>query len=751
MSATWLRSIAAALRRGLTPSPAAWMGGAVALHALLAFMWLWALADLAPRFGWEGLAGVAALYAYLALLGALLWLLVRLAAALHPPYQLAFFLVLPVVALFAGITWQWGAGIVLVVLLGGLSLFSGSLASFIAEPAWRAGTVIWLLLGAALLGLGVHAMLTPGADLNPALAGYHLKAPRGRTLDLPDPGKPGPSAITSFTYGPGTSLRRKEYGSAVLLKTSVVDGSKLAAQWRGLTGRLRSAYWGFDAAHMPLQGRVWMPQGAGPFPLVLIVHGNHVMTVPSEAGYAYLGEHLASQGFIVVSVDETFLNSGDSDQIDPLAMGGLKEMSARAWLLLEHLAQWRRWTAAEGPLHAKVDMERVALIGHSRGGEAVALAAVYNELDAFPGDATLPFDFHFHLRGIAAIAPTDGTRSLRSTDLTLRALSYFTLAGSLDGDLGTSFMGAAQYARVSVPAGADVFKASLYIKDANHGQFNTVWGRNDNGTVYRFLLDERPILAASAQRQIAKVYLASFLDVTLKDQHAYRALFEDPRNGAAWLPDDYLVGNYADGATRWLATYEEDADPRTGSDPVVILTGRGLGVWREDDIELKHSSLGTHVALLAWDKRMRGPAASYEIGFREPIKAADNAALVFSAAQAEIDTLPVGLATAGLRGNPDRDALDWTIVLRDASGREASLPLSHDQLLYPQLKGDPYRGRVASGPRSEPLMRRFALPLRDFLASTPQLDLDHLKAIVLVFDRSDRGAIVLDDVGLAAE
>jgi acetyl esterase/lipase len=50
-------------------------------------------------------------------------------------------------------------------------------------------------------------------------------------------------------------------------------------------------------------------------------------------------------------------------------------MPVRAWLLLQHLDLWRTWGEDDASLfHGQVDMERVALMGHSRGGEAAAAA-----------------------------------------------------------------------------------------------------------------------------------------------------------------------------------------------------------------------------------------------------------------------------------------------------------------------------------------------------------------------------------------
>ena len=46
-------------------------------------------------------------------------------------------------------------------------------------------------------------------------------------------------------------------------------------------------------------------------------------------------------------------------------------------------------------------------------------------------------------------------------------------------------------------------------------------------------------------------------------------------------------------------------------------------------------------------------------------------------------------------------------------------------------------------------MRRFRFQLKDFVAVSPSLDLNRLRSIRFDFDRSPRGFIALDDVGLA--
>ena len=106
-----------------------------------------------------------------------------------------------------------------------------------------------------------------------------------------------------------------------------------------------------------------------------IVHGNHNPQDFSDPGYGYLGELLASRGFILVSVDENFIN------------GGLRgENDGRAWLLLKHLEAWKQWNDCAGsPFYHKVDMSNIALMGHSRGGEAVG-----DRGGVQPADVTIP-------------------------------------------------------------------------------------------------------------------------------------------------------------------------------------------------------------------------------------------------------------------------------------------------------------------------------------------------------------------------
>ena len=60
--------------------------------------------------------------------------------------------------------------------------------------------------------------------------------------------------------------------------------------------------------------------------MVLVVHGNHNMRDYSDPGYDYLGELLASRGYVLASVDENFINGRIRNEND-----------GRGWFLLKHV------------------------------------------------------------------------------------------------------------------------------------------------------------------------------------------------------------------------------------------------------------------------------------------------------------------------------------------------------------------------------------------------------------------------------
>ena len=511
-----------------------------------------------------------------------------------------------------------------------------------------------------------------------------------QSISAPNPGQNGTLAVRTLVYGSGTDKRRSAFRDSVVLKTQTVDGSALVSATPEIA-KPRAKYWGFDFKKLPINGRVWYPNGDGPFPLVLVVHGNHNMKDFSDPGYGYLGQLLASRGFILASVDENFIN------------GNLRgENDGRGWLLLEHLRRWRTWNDSSGsPFYHKVDMGNIALMGHSRGGEAVAVAAAFNRLSHYPDDATVKFTYNFDIKSIVAIAPVDGQYQPAGKPTPVENVNYLVFHGSHDGDV-SAFSGLRQYQRIRFTDGKPWFKSAVYMYRANHGQWNTVWGNKDNGPRSGRFLALDPLIAPEEQRQFSKVYIGGFLEATLKGKNDYLPMFRDHRTIGQWLPKTMYITRFSENGFKALAGFDEDVDVTTGSVSGVTISADSLSGWKEAPIPIRsrNSDIGTNAVWLGWNNKPAGKdttkpraPASYSITIPDSIRSAWNvgegSSVVLSLAPTPATpgprkTTPDSTKRAdssGTKGKPaaskkpdpkkaapDTTPVDLTVELVDASG-----------------------------------------------------------------------------------
>ena len=656
------------------------------------------------------------------------------------------------------------------------------------------------LLGLGSVGVIVYAMMHEGTLDHLTEDAVYAAESEPSQLGLPDPGELGPHAdrIATLTYGSGTDLHRPEFAEGATLKTDTVNGKPFVTLPKSHSGKLRKLFWDITFDKLPINGRVWYPEtGDGPFPLVLVVHGNHNMKDFSDPGYEYLGEHLASHGYILASVDENFIN------------GGLRqENDARGWLLLEHLKVWQGWneTSDGNPFFGKVDMDNITLMGHSRGGEAVTHAALFNELERYPDDASVIFDYGFSIKSIVSIAPVDGQYKPAGKFTELRDINYFTLHGSHDADV-TSFNGDRIYNRLQFSEGTDYFKSTLYLYRANHGQFNTVWGPTDTGAPRSLLLNRAALLDGEDQRKIAKVFITAFLEASIRGDREYLPLFVNPRSGRDWLPDATLVSRYEDATFRLITDFEEDVDVTTTTIPGGTLSATGLVIYREGDIPMRGGRERYNQGVfLGWNNEQEdedevdttmdepvpveasatttdAPAPSFDIrlpdGFLAGLNLSGTEQLVLHVA--EVDEKPKAKDYSmekeedegqqeeeGATENeneeesedeeedeeedkPKRPPLDFSVELITGNRVTANLALSRYGRLAPPLEAvtsrTTYFGRSSS--KTEVTPQIFAVPLADFVAEQPNLDLGAITGIRLVFDRQPKGVVVVDRIGIA--
>ncbi|MEJ2541640.1 MAG: MFS transporter [Gemmatimonadota bacterium] len=626
----------------------------------------------------------------------------------------------------------------------------------------------------AIALLALAGCATGPLDVTPSDAGAVLAQ---QALEGPSPATPGPYRVTYLTYGSGTDKNRAAYRDSVAIRTDSVDASKLVDL--GRSAEERNDYWGFTPEGFPINARVWYPDGDGPFPLVLVVHGNHDPEDYSDPGYDYLGELLASRGFILASVDMNFINGGIREEND-----------GRGWLLLKHLQVWRGFNEEAGnPFQGRVDMSRIAIMGHSRGGEAVGHAAAFNRLDRYPDDASLEFDFGFDIRSVVAIAPVDGQYLPTGRKVPVEDVNYLVFHGSHDGDV-TSFHGLRQWDRVTFtdPA-ADLFKASVYMYRANHGQWNTVWNNKDNGPRSGRILDLRYLVPPEAQRRMAEIYITAFLETTLMDVEKWRPIFRDHRVIGEWLPETMYVTRMQHASFRRLAGFEEDIDVTTGTRTGVVLQGDSLGTWAEETLPLRSrnrantsASQENQAVRLGWNNRIAGPdttrtgpparyrvelppglAREWGVGAGHSVSLALSATPGMPSPRKDPGSSSDTDCDEDAERRPDRPGedeaddelppVDLSVEVTDGRGRSARLPLSRYGPIRRPLditiwrRGDQEDDAFAD--RSEVVLQGYEIPLSDFIAVEPSFDPASLRSVSLVFDRAPVGEVLVDDIGLS--
>lgn len=296
--------------------------------------------------------------------------------------------------------------------------------------------------------------------------------------------------------------------------------------------RLREMFFGYTPAHVPYEGDLYLPVGVKHAPLVVFVHGNHNMLEDNKGGYEYLGRYLAARGVAFQSVEQSHFNAY-------LGKGLSGENDARALSLLDHAVK-----VAEDPrLKDRIDADRIYFGGHSRGGEAAAIAASFAKLPYNPdtGEATKTLN----VAGVLAVAPTDGQYKPGDRPVALD-VPYFLVTGAWDQDVA-SLEGMDQYMR------ARAWRGQLMVDYANHSQFNSNWGRLDREGLQALALATGNVLDKKDQQHFLEVAAYAFV----KD----RGLFHDIKD---YLPESgYALATQLGGIC--FADFEEDADLTTAT------------------------------------------------------------------------------------------------------------------------------------------------------------------------------------------
>jgi HYR domain len=518
----------------------------------------------------------------------------------------------------------------------------------------------------------------------------------------------------------------------------------------------------------------------GPFPLVLLLHGNHgncrlsnydragvnparddVCQItntgacrsgtrsPNAEGLSYLAATLASHGYIVASVDANALNCRDGTRAGR-ADGFIGQ---RARLLVEHMRRWRTWNAPGGaaPFDATfaghVDLSRVGLFGHSRGAEAVA---------SVPGVMASSTDVDgIGLGAVFSLAPTNFDNPQPG------GVPFATLVPTCDGDVFT-YDGVQLYDRTLRNDDATL-SAQLFVRRMNHDFFNTEWRFDDNAFGVQSC-SPGEVADPEIQPRFLEATVSAWFDGTLP-------------TGASLEPWMRAVGDVPAGIVR----YADAPDPldvrRSYSSPHVAriddFARSELGVnllggayTPSGSFDAMSPRTCTGSSTPPCDERYVISSPQGPIRFAWPHAnpfvtmpargalaldwAASNAALAvdLGAGGATFDAtmyraLSLRVASRTHRLNPsDRAAQDFEVALVDADGHRGTA-LASEVTTVPHLYPTDY-------PRAVLQTVRFTLSGLAARA-TPAVDLRRLRRIELRFSAEglDTGSLLLDDVEFA--
>lgn len=252
--------------------------------------------------------------------------------------------------------------------------------------------------------------------------------------------------------------------------------------------------------------------GDGPFPVVLYLHGRHVTcsylgteflstgecdlelpnvlgqplnvvkSVDSYKGYDYMARNLAAHGYVVISINANDVNDKD--------LAGDAGVQARSELILHHLDILREinrtgfYSKLDEPyllasLRGKIDMGKVGLMGHSRGGQGVTHSLSVNQArgptlevgEVTPAGSA--FNQPHNISAVFALAPTN------FDIITAPNATFAVLLPYCDGDV-SNLQGAFMYDESrNLEETRPSRKFQMVTMGANHNFYNTTWSGDD--------------------------------------------------------------------------------------------------------------------------------------------------------------------------------------------------------------------------------------------------------------------------------
>jgi len=329
----------------------------------------------------------------------------------------------------------------------------------------------------------------------------------GPLLSLPGQYPPGrrslPLQVAATSNGDSPHASSRSL-TLLIWYPAALDGCSSAIPYRQVLGRhawrpLPASQIDIDVASAATDGApVSQTQR---YPLVVLSHG----LLGWASAFTYLGEHLASRGYVVVAIDHRDDLPGP---LDPLKSA----IAFRSTDQLATIAALRRWSGdPQHFLHGRIDTDRIAVVGYSMGGFGALQTAGRED----PG-----------LKGVVAIAPWGGQSHVGAIDSTaLRTLTVPVLFVAGDHDDVSGFQDGT---RSLFQGAAGSNRWLLVYENARHnvGGYPLPAIADQVPELQPFFVD--PVWRIGRIQAVNRHFVTAFLDLTLKSDATRRAYLEPP-------------------------------------------------------------------------------------------------------------------------------------------------------------------------------------------------------------------------------
>jgi hypothetical protein len=486
----------------------------------------------------------------------------------------------------------------------------------------------------------------------------------------------------------------------------------------------------------------------GQLPLIILLHGRHSTTyqgttaflewppaaghasIPSYHGYDYLGDVLASNGYIVVSISANGINARDNSVADSGAL-------ARAQLIQRHLDIWSDLNTGSGTVSAAhtggaaqapfgtrfvghVDLHDVGLMGHSRGGEGVVREYQYNQSLGSP----------YGIKAVFALAPIDFQNEV------INNVPLAVLLPYNDGDVfdlqGAHFFDDSRTADYSTVPGDSGPKYTIEVMGADHNFYNTIWspggwpaGASDDGNP-----GPPARLTQAQQRGTGLAYMSAFFRTYLGPTQQFLQVLDSDvppppsasvtpdRIHTSYLPPDSTAQrrdiNRLNVGTNTTTNTLGGAVTSGGLTTFSVVAGAGSSAAPNRGNELSLRYTGTTSAFFQNDipAGARDERGYYALEFRVAVNQAD-------------------------AFNPgDRD---FSVQLTDGSGHVRSVLVS-------TYSNDLFKPPASINPHT--VLNTVRIPLSAF--ATAGFDLSDVRSVRFNFDQQTSAGLYLGDLAFSA-